>query len=195
MTVRKLLVGLAAGLLLAACSNSGENQTAAGTTATVPVETTAAPTTTATTKPPTGLGVTQRYESSDGMYAGKITVFRYRDGSVLPGDLEAELRAEDKRSVAVEVRVCVTKAMDDDNAADLGWSVWSLGDDSGASYEAWISWSDSVTVQPLYPDGKATPAGVCRRGWVPFEIARNARPTLIEYNTGEGNILTWPLKT
>jgi hypothetical protein len=52
-----------------------------------------------------------------------------------------------------------------------------------------------VTVQPLYPDGKATPAGVCRRGWVPFEIARNARPSQIEYNTGEGSILTWPIKT
>jgi hypothetical protein len=196
MGVRKVPAGLAVGLLLAACSNSGDSQTAtATTTPTVPVETTAATTTTATTKPPTGLGVTQRYESSDGMFAGRITVFRYRASSVVPDYLEAELRKESKRSVAVELRVCVTKAVDDDNAADLGWSVWSLGDDSGGSYEAWISWHDSVTVQPLYPDGKATPAGICRRGWVPFELPRNARPSQVEYNTGEGGILTWPIKT
>jgi hypothetical protein len=193
--VRRLMtLGLVAAFL-SACSGNDDGERASSTTATIPVETTAATTTTtATTKPPTGLGVTQQYKSADGNYAGKITVFRYRDASVLPGYLEAELRAEDKRSVAAELRVCVTKAVDDDNAADLGWSVWSLGDDGGASYEAWSSYSDDVTVQPLYPDGKATPAGVCRRGWVPFEIARSARPAFIEYNTGEGAILTWPFK-
>jgi hypothetical protein len=182
-----------AALVLTACSGGGKQQTASQTTATVAVETTAATTTTAPTSAKPNLGVTQRYESSDGVYAGKITVFRYRSSSVLPTDLESQLRIQDKRSVAVELRVCVTKAEDDDKAADVSWGSWSLCDDSGASYEAWSSWSDSLTVQPLYPDGKATPAGVCRRGWVPFEIARSARPTFIEYNTGEGSILRWPL--
>jgi hypothetical protein len=180
--------------LVAGCSGGGERQTTSPTAA-VPVETTATTATTTATKPQTPtLGVTQQFQSTDGVYRAKITVFRYRDASVLPADLEAELRAEHKRSVAVELRVCVTKAVDPDNAADLGWTPWSLGDDSGATYEAWSSWSDSVTVLPAYPDGKATPAGVCRRGWVPFEIPRNARPSQVEYNTGEGSILTWPIK-
>jgi hypothetical protein len=77
---------------------------------------------------------------------------------------------------------------------EIGWAPWSLGDASGGSYEAWSSYSDDLTAKPVYPDGKVTPKGTCRRGWVPFEVAKGAKPTFVEYNTGEGNVLTWPLK-
>jgi hypothetical protein len=112
---------------------------------------------------------------------------------VLSADLESELKREDKRSVAVEVRVCITE-LPPDLDGSVSWAPWSLGDDQGGSYEAWISWSDDVTVQPLYPNEKVTPVGTCRRGWVPFEVPQNWRADFVEYNPGEGKVLTWPIK-
>lgn len=180
-------------LLLAACGGSGNGGTAAPEA--VPVETTAITATTAqtaTTKA-TGLGSTQQYESFDGAYSGRITVYRYREGGLLPTDLENEVAKEGQRTVALEVRVCVDKE-DPSDPSYVHWAPWSLGDDSGGSYEAWSSYSDNLRAQPLFPDGKVTPPGTCRRGWVPFEVARNAKPTFVEYNTGNGDVLTWPLK-
>jgi hypothetical protein len=183
-------------LALAACSggNDATEQPQA-----IRAETTAATTTTVapTTTKPTGLGVTQNYRYEEpgyegGVSAGKVTVFRYRDASVLPSYLESELAKESKRSVAIEVRVCITELPPGIDGS-VSWAPWSLGDDQGASYEAWISYSDDVTVQPPYPDGKTTPVGTCRRGWVPFEVPRNWKPDFVEYNTGEGNILKWPI--
>ena len=95
--------------------------------------------------------------------------------------------------MAIEVRVCITKAPD--NAGSVSWAPWSLGDAEGRSYEAWSSYQDSVRARPLYPsDDKVTPVGTCRRSWVPFEIPRTAKPTFVEYNTGVGNVLKWPFK-
>jgi hypothetical protein len=184
-------------ILLAACSSSGGKRNAGDQPAAVPVETTAPTTTVApTTTQPAALGRTQRYETFAGIsgdsYSGRVTVYRYRDASILSADLENELRKENKHSAAVEVRVCVDTTPAG-QPAEVSWGPWSLGDANGGSYEAWISWSDSVTVTPLYPDGKTTPQGTCRRGWVPFELPRGAKPTFVEYNTGEGEPLTWPL--
>jgi hypothetical protein len=121
-------------------------------------------------------------------------VFRYRDAAAYSSDSEAALRKEEgKRSVAVEVRVCVTKAVGEEPPY-VSWYSWSLGDDSRGSFEAWSTYSDSATVQPLYPEDKVTPVGTCRRGWLIFEITPAAKPTFVEYNTGSGNVLTWPLK-
>jgi hypothetical protein len=113
----------------------------------------------------------------------------------LSPDLESELAKESKRSVAIEVRVCITEAPPGkDNETGVSWQPWSLGDDQGGSYEAWISYSDDVTVQPPYPDDKITPVGECRRGWVPFEVPRNWKPDHVEYNNGTGNTLKWPIQ-
>jgi hypothetical protein len=192
--VKRLALVLLLLFVLAACQRDDGGQQATATTATVPVETTSA---TTTTKPPDAkrLGVTQKHTSADGS-AGNVTVFRYRDDGVLPGYLEAEVRKEGKRTVAIEARICITaKSPDVEGEITLSWGPWSVGDDSGGSYEAWTSYHDSLLVQPPYPDGdKATPVGTCRRGWIPFEIARDMRPTFIEYNPGDGNILKWPIK-
>jgi hypothetical protein len=191
-----LILGAAGALLLAACSSGGgESQSAASTTATIPVETTAPTTTTVptTTSPKQTLGVTQKYASTDGEATGNITVYRYRDAAVY-GQQEATLRNDDgKRSVAIEVKVCVTKYPENENPY-VSWEPWSLGDDAGGSYEAWASYPDDSKVQPLYPQDKTTPVGTCRRGWVVFEVTKNAKPTFVEYNTGDGNVLKWPLK-
>jgi hypothetical protein len=96
---------------LAACSGSGSGNDGAAAPEPVPVETTTTTTTAPTTTTnPVALGSTQKYETYDGEAANRTTVFRYRDSAVY-GDVEATLRKEDgKRSVALEVRVCITKA-------------------------------------------------------------------------------------
>jgi hypothetical protein len=55
------------------------------------------------------------------------------------------------------------------------------------------SWTGEITAKPEYPDQKVTPVGTCRRGWVPFQVPRKWRPDFVEYNTGDGNILKWPI--
>jgi hypothetical protein len=76
----------------------------------------------------------------------------------------------------------------------VSWEPWSLGDDQGASYEELSSWSGEITALPVYPESKITPVGTCRRGWVPFEVPRNWKPDYVEYNSGFGDVLKWPIK-
>jgi hypothetical protein len=97
----RLLVVVGVLTLTACSSNDAKDQPQA-----IPAETTIATTTTIapTTTTPNGLGVTQNYREVDpdsgGIYAGRVTVFRYRDASVLPANLESELTKDKKRSVA-----------------------------------------------------------------------------------------------
>lgn len=181
---------------LAACS--GSNGTSEQPQA-IPAETTVATTTTVapTTTAPKGLGVTQRHSVTEPGFVGgtstaDITVFRYRDGSILEPDVEADLRREGKRTVAIEVRVCI-REVPPETESYVSWQPWSLGDDSGGSYETLSEWSGDITAQPVYPDQKTTPAGTCRRGWVPFEIPANYKPDFVEYNPQEGTPLKWPI--
>jgi hypothetical protein len=192
MRIRFLVVVCA--LALAGCSGNDKPEQPPQA---IPAETSVTTTTVApTTTKPNALGVTQNYRAEDPgeegeTYAAKITVFRYRDASALESDVESELVRKGKRTVAIEVRVCITEAPPDSYVA---WQVWSLGDDQGASYEVLQGWSGDITAQPVYPDQKSTPVGTCRRGWVPFEIPRNWKPDFVEYNTGAGNILKWPIR-
>jgi hypothetical protein len=195
MSVRRLAVVVCA-LALAACNgNDAKEQPQA-----IPAETTVATTTTIapTTTKPTGLGATQNFREVDpdtgNVYAGRITVFRYRDASVLPADLESDLTKEKKRSVAIEVRVCVTEApAPPADPVTLSWTPWGLGDNAGQSYVAGLTFMDDMTVQPIYPDFLVTPVGRCRRGWIGFEIPRNWHPDFVEYTAG-GQSLTWPIQ-
>jgi hypothetical protein len=192
--MRKQVLVLLALLALAACNgNDGANEQPQA----IPAETSVTTTTVApTTTTPNGLGVTQnyRYEDPDNgdVFTGKVTVFRYRDASALERDVESEQRRKGFRTVAVEVRICVTEAPAP--GVPLSWQPWSLGDEQGQSHEALTSWSGETTSQPTYPEDKVTPAGTCRRGWIPFEVPRTWKPDFVEYNTGQGNILKWPIE-
>jgi hypothetical protein len=92
MRIRFLVVVLGVLALTACGGNDAKEQPQA-----IPAETTVATTTTiaTTTTKPTGLGVTQKYRAEDpdtgDVYAGRVTVFRYRDATVLPADLESDL--------------------------------------------------------------------------------------------------------
>ena len=197
MSVRRLAVVVCA-LALAACNgNDAKEQPQA-----IPAETTVATTTTVapTTTKPTGLGVTQTYREVDpdtgDTYAGRVTVFRYRDASIFPADSESELAKEKKRSVAIEVRVCVTESPPPPaNSTNLSWLPWGLGDNAGESHSSGLNTAsaEEMTVQPTYPDFLVTPVGRCRRGWIGFEIPRNWRPDFVEYTAG-GQSLTWPIQ-
>ena len=189
---------IVAGLLLALVGCDGNNGDTSNPPQAIPAETSVTTTTVAptTTKPP-ALGVTQKYRAVDpdtgDVYAGRITVFRYRDASVLPANLESELAKEKNRSVAVEIRVCVTESPPPPaDPTTLSWLPWGLGDNGGESHSAGLTYMDDMTVQPQYPDFLITPAGRCRRGWVGFEIPRNWRPDFVEYTAG-GQSLTWPI--
>ncbi len=190
---------VASFVVLTACSGTGGNRNETEASA-VPVETTAATTTTIapTTTKPKGLGVTQVYRTEEigyegGTYEGKVTVFRYRDARALEPDVEAELNAQGERTVAIEARVCVTK-VPPGKEVYISWQPWSLGNDQGESYEVLSSWSGEITTKPIYPEDKVTPVGTCRRGWIPFQIPRKWQPDFVEYNTGEGKILKWPIR-
>jgi hypothetical protein len=104
-------------VLLVVLASCGGNNDAKEQPQAIPAETTVATTTTVapTTTKPEGLGVTQTNEYEEpgeegGTYGANITVFRYRDASALETDVEADLTRKGKRTVAIEVRVCVTKA-------------------------------------------------------------------------------------
>ena len=199
--MRIRLAVLVCVLALAACSGGNDANDANEQPQAIPAETSVTTTTVApsTTKPP-ALGVTQTNEYEEPGYEGetsaaKITVFRYRDASVYVPNQEQELAKEGNRSVGLEVRVCITKApRGQEGKSYVSWAPWSLGDDQGGSYEAFGSYSDDATVQPLYPLEKITPVGTCRRGWVVFEIPRKAQPDFVEYNSGFGDVLKWPIK-
>jgi hypothetical protein len=164
----------------------------------VPVETTAATTTTIapTTTTPKGLGVTQthRENGDDGIWVVKVTVFRYRDARALEPDVEADLNKEGKRTVAIEVRVCMTQVPAGVSDPYVSWEPWTLDDNQGGSYPPLSEWSGEITTTPVYPQDKVTPEGTCRRGWVPFQLPRTWRPDSVEYNVETGNILRWPIK-
>jgi hypothetical protein len=192
----RIRLAVIAGLLLLAGCNGG-NGDAKEQPQAIPAETSVTTTTIApTTTKPTALGVTQnyRYEDPDtgDLFTGKVTVFRYRDASTLEPEVESERRRKGFRTVAVEVRICVTEAPAP--GVPLSWQPWSLGDDQGQSQEALTSWNGDITTQPTYPEDKITPTGTCRRGWIPFEVPRTWKPDFVEYNTGQGNILKWPIK-
>jgi len=182
--------------LVAACNGGDEPKEQPQA---IPAETSVTTTTVApTTTKPNALGVTQKYRAEEpgfegGAYAAKVTVFRYRDASALEPDVELELRRKGKRTVAIEIRVCPTEVPPDADSY-VSWLSWSLGDNQGASYEALQSYSGEITAQPVYPQDKITPVGTCRRGWVPFEVPRNWKPDFVEYNTGTGNVLKWPIQ-
>jgi hypothetical protein len=189
------------GLVSALAACDGNEEPKQGPQA-IPAETTVATTTTIapTTTAPNGLGVTQTYREVDpdtgDTYAGRVTVFRYRDATILPADLESELAKEKKRSVAIEVRVCVTESPPPPaNPTNLSWLPWGLGDDAGESHSSGLNTAsaEEMTVQPAYPDFLVTPVGRCRRGWIGFEIPRNWRPDFVEYTAG-GQSLTWPIQ-
>jgi hypothetical protein len=195
MNRRTLALVLLLLCFLVACQgDDGGQQAATTTTANVAVETTAA---TTTTRAPDAKvqDATQKHVASDGSSAN-ITVFRYRDREVVPGYVDAETKKQNKRTVAIEVRTCITKnASQAEGDITLSWGPWSVGDDSGGGYEAFSAYSDQLLVQPLYPQSdKPTPVGTCRRGWIAFDIGSNARPTFIEYNAGDGNILKWRIR-
>jgi hypothetical protein len=190
---------IVAGLLLALVGCDGNNGDTNQPPQAIPAETSVTTTTVApTTTKPNALGVTQTYREEEpgeegGTYVSKVTVFRYRDASALESDVEAELKRKGKRTVAIEVRVCITEAPPD-MTTGVSWEPWSLGDNQGVSYEELTSYSGEITALPVYPDQKTTPVGTCRRGWVPFEVPRDWQPDFVEYNPGSGNILKWPIK-
>jgi hypothetical protein len=195
----RLLIAAFCLLAVVACSsNDAKEQPQA-----IPAETTVATTTTVaptTTTARNGLGVTQNYREVDpdtgGVYAGRVTVFRYRDASVLSASLESDLAKAKKRSVAIEVRICVTKSPPPPaNPTILSWTPWGLGDNAGESHPAGIFSTDQsyMTIEPAYPDFLVTPPGRCRRGWIGFEIPRTWLPDFVEYAAG-GQSLTWPIQ-
>jgi hypothetical protein len=151
---------------------------------------TAAPTTTTTApKNEVKIGTTQDYKDADG-YHIRFTVFRYRELGESP-------YRPTRRSVAVEVRATVLAAPPPDElgfggAPRLTWMAWTLQDAAGHTYEAEASGDEDFA---LYPEDKATPVGTSRRGWIPFQLPRNAKPTTIEYTPEDANrSLKWPIK-
>ena len=194
----RIRLALVAGLLAVVAACSGGDDEPTGRPQAIQSETSVTTTTVApTTTTPNGLGVTQnyRYEDPDNsdVFTGKVTVFRYRDASALERDVESEQRRKGFRTVVVEVRICVTEAPAP--GVPLSWQPWSLGDDQGQSHEALTSWSGEITTQPTYPEDKVTPAGTCRRGWIPFEVPRTWKPDFIEYNTGRAIFSSGPFKS
>jgi hypothetical protein len=182
-------------LFLAACQGNGAKDRPEA----IPAETT---TSTATTVAPTtttvGLGVTQTYREEDpdtgDVYASKITVFRYRDASILTASAEAELAKKKHRSVAIEARICMTKIPPPPaEQVNVSWLPWALGDNAGESHPSVIELVDNMTLEPQYPNFITTPVGRCRRGWIGFEIPRNWHPEFVEYTAG-GQSLSWPIQ-
>jgi hypothetical protein len=187
-----LVLGLA---FLAACQGDDGGQQASDTTGNVAPETTVAPTTTTRAPDAKVREGTQKYDDGTGGSAN-VTVFRYRDAGVLPAYAASEWKREGKRTVAIEVRTCVTgKPVDIEDEVTISWAPWSISDAGGGNYEAYSAHTDLLVVQPLYPQNdRPTPVGTCRRGWIAFDIGSTTRPTVIEYAPGIGNVLKWRIK-
>jgi hypothetical protein len=170
----------------------------------MPAETITATTTTiasTTTTTLSGLGVTQATARMIRIRAPSMPVESPCFAIAMPASYPQTMKQRQKqrkRSVAVEVRGCVTKSPPPPagaNPTTLSWLPWGLGDNAGESHPAGIESTDQsyMTIQPHYPDFLVTPAGRCRRGWIGFEIPRTWRPDFVEYTAGDQS-LTWPIK-
>jgi hypothetical protein len=129
----------------------------------------------------TTVGTSQSYNDEGSRL--HFTVYRYRDLGLL-GYQPA------RRSVAIEIKATVVATKE---PVTLGWSPWSLTDDAGHSWEASYSEDERMADEPAYPDGKETPAGTSRRGWLSFTLPAKAKPTVIEYSPGYGQTLKWKI--
>lgn len=132
-------------------------------------------------------GATQTYR--DEFSQVRMTVFRVRDlGPLASIGFES---GPERRGLAIEVRGTVVSSSE---PVDFGWQPWSLGDEAGHTWPAAQVEATQPFEEPLYPDGKATPVGASRRGWITFELPPKARPTFIEYAPGLGSgVLKWKI--
>lgn len=197
MTRRLLL--LLVLLVVAGCGDGGTNQAATTSTAST-TTTTSTSTTTATTvkptttKPTNELGKVKRYVADDGINKSsvRVAVLAYSDNATLAAYRTPDDPRPGFKYVAVEIRMCaVSKNFPD--PITVNWPPWSLNDDGGASYPPAGSYSPETLIGPLYPDGKATPIGTCRKGWLPFEVRTKWKPDYVEYSPEDTNTLTWRL--
>jgi hypothetical protein len=198
-SMKRLLVLPGLALLVAACSGNGAKSgstapTTLTTTATTLATTTTEPTsTTARPKLTTELGKTKPFVGDDGVNKTRlrIGVLAYSDNATLPSYRDPNDPRPGYKYVAIEVRTCaVYKNYPDD--ITVNWETWSLDGKDGTTIEPSGSYSPDTLIAPLYPDGKVTPIGTCRKGWIPFEVPTKWKPDFVEYNPGDGQ-LTWRL--
>jgi hypothetical protein len=156
--------------------------------------TTAAPTTTTQPQTTSEIGKTKPFNGDDGTYKtnARIGVLEYSDNAVLPSYRnEPDLTRPGCKFVAIQVRFCLVSTNYPDDVS-VNWATWSLNGKDGTTIEPSGSYSPDVLIAPLYPDGKVTPVGTCRKGWIPFEVPAKWWPEFIEYAPEDGR-LTWRL--
>jgi hypothetical protein len=185
-------------LVVAGCASGGGQRAASPTTTSTTTTSTSTSTTTTarptTTKPTNQVGKVKPYNVDDGVDKSRVTigVLAYSDNALLRTYRDPDYPAPGHKYVAVQIRLCAV-AKNYPEPITVNWEPWSLNSNDGEAYPPADSYSPETLVGPLYPDGKETPIGTCRKGWLPFEVPNKWKPHYVEYNPGYNKILTWRL--
>lgn len=171
-----LLAALAAG-----CSGSNA-------VATAPLEQPSSTTSPTPSPSPAAVGATQ--EGSGEGSAVKTTVLRVRQPlrAVVP-DLPERAGYE---YIGLEVRMCVVTTANSEPTT-VSWGPWSIAFADDTVAEALSSWSAEWWSVPLYPQERVVRPGSCVRGWIPFEVPKGSKPTMVTYQPS-GIVLEWRVK-
>jgi hypothetical protein len=196
-----LTAGLLLALATAGCTSHPRHAataTSAPPTSAPPATATSAPSTSA---PPASrehhIGDMQLAISDDPPYRaeGRVTLLAYTGNALQPAYRNDPLSSGTPKGfkyVGIQVRMCIVKNNYPDPVRP-SWDPWSLTSKDGDTYEPAREYNTGVLVTPLYPDGKATAVGQCRRGWIPFAVPQAWKPDTAEYDPAAGDRLTWQL--
>jgi len=195
--MKRLLPTLLLALSLASCGSPAEDTGTAETPSTVSDTPTTSPVpvevSTTTPAVPTSTPPAPTTASTEGLRLGEWANFP--DGfntralqfrSSVAAAVASE--ASGGRWASVLVESCNDKRAPE---ATISWQPWTLVDSSNGQYP-----SSSVTYQafpvPEYPfsDGTLKP-GACKRGWIVFDVSREANITSVTYVNEAGYSASW----
>ena len=180
-----LIVGLGVGYAVGSSGNDDIAEAAQSTEVPEPEEETAAPEPEPTIDEPATL--------KDEVDLGgiKVTVFEYKKDIK---DSDGSTVEEGMRWDAALVRACnvsLTAPAERDLIANFG--VWSLADEDDGTYGE-LDLSPSPAPAPEWETFKKINTGKCAKGWLAFDVAKDADPTSIVYSYDDEEEARWSLK-
>ncbi|MGV9535056.1 DUF4352 domain-containing protein [Streptosporangium sandarakinum] len=181
--MRRVLPLALTAVLVAGCSTSEQQAAAPEVRLERPTPT---PTPTPTPSGPATLGA--RQETRDDTSAVTVTATRLRPLTLT----DSTLGRAGYSYLGVDAKVCVVTHTGTEPIT-VSPGPWSLSFADDTTVDATFISSGMFNV-PMYPQDRIVRPGRCVRGWIPFEVPKDARPAVLLYQPGSGNALEWRVK-